>query len=99
MGALLLPPFLPVYPRPGDAQISEYITVKGVAFPHPLYRPLFAMSACLASILKEVSASKPRLDLGFPLFDVLDHRAHFLSYSAYVRIIREIVIQELMNIH
>lgn len=35
MGALF-PPYLSAYHRPGDAQISEYIAVGEVTFPHPI---------------------------------------------------------------
>lgn len=35
-GALLFPPYLPVYRRPGDAHLSEDISTREVTFLHPI---------------------------------------------------------------
>lgn len=94
-GALLFPPYLPVYRRPGDAHLSEDISTREVTFLHPIVAISFAISACHVSIPKRCKLGNLGLTSDFPCRDVLDHWTLPFFYLAHVRISREIDIQEL----
>lgn len=93
------PPYLSEYHCPGDAQVSEYITVREVTFPHPLWWPLICDFSLPCVHPEKVSACSFILTMDFPCNDVLDHWTHYLFYLAHVRVSHKKDIQELINIH
>lgn len=83
----LLPSYLPVYHRSGDIQLLGYFTEREI--PHPNVRSLFAISACLVSILKKVSAWPLRFHLGYVIMASLLRHIKLAAKN----------IQEFINIH
>lgn len=79
-GALLLPPYLPVYHCLGDAQLSEYTTFREVSFTLRTEAPsYFRLQLSLRPFGKKVSAWQLSFQLGFPMSQWRLRASHIFS--------------------